>query len=458
MLLLWMLALQLSCLTMAIPSTQGVVSQEGKSRKPPRERFERSIPWEEEKMIELLDNFKTEMLRKFQEQEQKIAEQEERILTQEEKNVEQDVKIGRQSETISQLEETIAEQNQMIQMIAKHLDFGNFLQGFKTGASPGKPLDPTTTATTTKTTTKGTLLEDSLLFITGGDKGYSFLSSTEVYPSTSGCSPPPLPSGRNAHTAFVTSEPSPLVATCGGYVGRYTTSCLVLDPINQHWDESRMGNLAMVRHYSAATTLNNIGVFIVGGYRANTRGTSEFLAAGTMQWQEGPALPVDMIYPCAVAITPTSFLAIYGTDIREFDAAIAGPNSSEGWMEAGRWPELKTSREDQPGCAKIGQKVIIAGGHNRKDLSSTEVLDLVDRRISSGGEMASPRRQFHLAKIISGGEEKMFAFAGSDGATILNEVEEWVETSSTWKAADNLVGSRRSFGAVAVPRHLICTL
>merc|ERR1719239_356176 len=66
-------------------------------------------------MIELLDNFKTEMLRKFQEQEQKIAEQEERILTQEEK---------------------IAEQNQMIQMIAKHLDFGNFLQGFKTGASP----------------------------------------------------------------------------------------------------------------------------------------------------------------------------------------------------------------------------------------------------------------------------------------------------------------------------------
>ena len=98
-------------------------------------------------MIELLDNFKTEMLRKFQEQEQKIAEQEERILTQEEKNVEQDVKIARQSETIwrqsetiSQLEETIAEQNQMIQMIAKHLDFGNFLQGFKTGASPGKPL------------------------------------------------------------------------------------------------------------------------------------------------------------------------------------------------------------------------------------------------------------------------------------------------------------------------------
>ena len=103
---------------------------------PSRERFERSIPDQEERMRELLENFKTEMLGKFQEQEQRIAEQEERILTQEEKNVEQDVKIGRQSETISQLEETIAEQNQTIQMIAKHPDLRDFLQGIKTEALP----------------------------------------------------------------------------------------------------------------------------------------------------------------------------------------------------------------------------------------------------------------------------------------------------------------------------------
>ena len=41
---------------------------------PPRERVGRSIPEEEEKMREMLDNFKTEMLGKFQEQEQRIAE------------------------------------------------------------------------------------------------------------------------------------------------------------------------------------------------------------------------------------------------------------------------------------------------------------------------------------------------------------------------------------------------
>ena len=149
----------------------------------------------------------------------------------------------------------------------------------------------------------------------------------------------------------MTSEPTALVATCGGW----KASCLVYDRINQRWEESRMGSLTMKRAYGGATRLNYIGVFIVGGAaRTNNKRTSEFLAAGRMQWQEGPALPVDMDYPCAVEITPTSFHSIYGTYIREFNAAIAGPTSIEGWREAGRWPALKTSRYNQPGCAKIG--------------------------------------------------------------------------------------------------------
>ena len=44
--------------------------------------------------------------------------------------------------------------------------------------------------------------------------------------------------------------------------------------------------------------------------------------------------------------------------------------------------------EDKQGTsARIGQKVIIAGGWNGEPLSSTKMLDLVDRRISSGGRM-----------------------------------------------------------------------
>ena len=159
-----------------------------------------------------------------------------------------------------------------------------------------------------------------------------------------------------------------------------------------------------------------------------------------------------------VEITPTSFLVVHGTHIREFDAAIAGPTSIEGWREAGRWPALKTSRTYRPGCAKIGQKVIIAGGNgNGGPLISTEVLDLINRQITSGGEMATPRSYFHIVTIIIGEEEKLFALAGLAGSNRpLNSMEEWVEESSTWKAADNLVEKRYSFDAVTAPRHIVC--
>ena len=87
--------------------------------KQPRERFERSLPDSglEQRMRELLDSFKAEVLEKFQEQD--------------EKNSEQDLKIARQSETISKLEKTIAEQqkiieeqNKLIEMIATHPESG----------------------------------------------------------------------------------------------------------------------------------------------------------------------------------------------------------------------------------------------------------------------------------------------------------------------------------------------
>jgi len=419
MLVLWTLFLQLSCLTMAISSVQGV-SQVGESMDPPSERFERSIPEQEERMKEWLDSFKTEMMEIFQEQEERIGRQEE-------KNVEQDLKIARQSATISKLEETISLTT---------------LGGSSTSTTR-PPITP----------------QDSLLVITGGSNG-NILSTTEIYPRSSNCSVPSLPLSRSAHTTFVTSEPTALVATCGGRTENrpyLTDSCLVLDPINQRWDESRMGSLTMKRMYGAAVTLDHIGVFILGGQASNNGRTSEFLAAGQMQWQRGPPLPVDMRYPCSVEITPNSFLVIHGTDIREFNAAIDGATSSKGWRDAGRWPALNTYRRSyHPGCAKIGQKVIIAGGHYGGALRSTEVLDLVNRRISAAGEMETGRLMFHLATIFTPSEIKIFALGGYDESTYLNSVEEWVEESSSWKPADNLVEKRHAFGAVVAPKALVC--
>ena len=219
-----------------------------------------------------------------------------------------------------------------------------------------------------------------------------------------------------------------------------------------------MGDLTTDRSQAAVATLNFVGVFIIGG-DTNNRRTSDFLAAGQMKWQEGAGLPFGMVHPCAVTITPNSFLAIYGKNIREFDAATAGPTSFKGWRESARWPKLKTSRIKWPGCAKLGQKVIIAGGsyNGRSSLSSTEVLDLDSREITAGGDMATPRKWFHLAIIRRGGLEMVVAVGGEKSPwRVVNTVEEWVEESSTWKAADNITQKRSSFAAVTVPREFVC--
>merc|ERR1712141_820193 len=103
-------------------------------------------------------------------------------------------------------------------------------------------------------------------------------------------------------------------------------------------------------------------------------------------------------------------------------------------------------RDRTPGCAKIGDKVILAGGTGGgRVLQSTEVLDITTRTISTGGDMATPRRSFNLATISRGGGDTTFALAGSLGPELLNSVEEWEEESSTWKAAGNLDTPRSDF-------------
>ena len=296
---------------------------------------------------------------------------------------------------------------------------------------------------------------DTVLLITGGGTGIlTYTASTEVFPSCS--SPPPLPSTRWGHQTFKTSDPTPLIASCGGYTrGGYTASCLVLDLENQRWDESRMGNLTTPRAWGAVVELKQ-GVLFLGGAGSAAETTSDFLATGSLQWQQGPRLPQALYTFCAVPVTESRFITIEDDKIHEFDAAIAGPTSEEGWRDSTLWPTLKTGR-DGHSCAKHGNKVILAGGYGGgRALQSTLVLDITTRTISTGGDMASPRMWFNLATISRGGGETTFALAGESSEEYLNSVEEWEEESSTWKAAGNLDTARSHFGVVTVPKDIIC--
>merc|ERR1712038_1274027 len=370
-----------------------------------------------------------------QEMARAVSAQERKISRLEAKNAEKDLKID-------QLSETIRHQQGALQ--AKNAELDSFMNSIKQDCN----------LTSEKTPTGG----DSVLLITGGKTGYGrYTASTEVFPSCS--SPPPLPSTRAGHQTFKTSDPTPLIASCGGDTGDNTASCLVLDLENQRWDESRMGNLTTPRTYGAVVELKQ-GVLFLGGYgSATSKTTSDFLATGSLQWQQGPRLPQRMSLFCAVPVSPTKFLTINGDKIHEFDAAIAGPTSEEGWRDSTLWPTLKTSRYDHS-CAKHGNKVILAGGDGgRRNLQSTLVLDITTRTISTGGYMASHRSWFNLATISRGGGEITFAIAGqSSSRTFSNSVEEWEEESFTWKAAGNLdVDTVRSaFGVVTIPKNIIC--
>ena len=300
--------------------------------------------------------------------------------------------------------------------------------------------------------------ELTLLLLTGGKDGYfSYLSSTEVYPPTPSCSPPPLPSPRGHHVIFLTAAANPMVATCGGNDNEWLSSCLVLNATANRWEENVMGSLLRAKGNHAVATLEGVGVYVIGGEGTST-GTTEFLPTGSLKWEEGPALPVDMYRPCAVTISPTSFLAIYGSEIREFDASIAGPLSRRGWRKRSKWPRLKTRRIYWPGCAKVGGKVIIAGGYSRgTNYDTTEILDLTTRTISDGGNMASPRRVFHINTVIYRNSTRTFALGGSDGRNELKLVEEWNPESETWTRVRGLKAKRDTFGMVAAPKKLICS-
>ena len=231
-----------------------------------------------------------------------------------------------------------------------------------------------------------------------------------------------------------------------------------------------MGPMLQKRSLHAAVTLKG-QVFVIGGWvgmegwggsssTETTGTTTEFLPAGGTTWQQGPQLPVEMRNgPCAVAISPTSFLVFHKKEIREFDASTAGPTSIQGWAEETKWPKLETSRRRWLGCAKLGDdKVVIAGGSDSQTMhQTTEILDLSTRTLSQGGKMATPRRWFRIISFYDSGVFRTLAVGGSDGVKDLNTVEEWQLKTESWSTVETQLKVKRSyFGLVAVNKNLVC--
>ena len=164
-----------------------------------------------------------------------------------------------------------------------------------------------------------------------------------------------------------------------------------------------------------------------------------------------------MLGPCAAPIGSHSFLIVYGTNVYEFDTRVAGPTNNAGWRPKENWPQLQVTRKTQPGCGVLKNMFVVAGGGDSGNyLKSTEIIDMVTKTISFGGEMEKKIIGFHLLSI----SENLFALGGfySDGGGrhYLADVEEFVEETGTWKPTKSLDGRRAYYGGVAVTKDLVC--
>ena len=123
---------------------------------------------------------------------------------------------------------------------------------------------------------------------------------------------------------------------------------------------------------------------------------------------------------------------------------------------------METRRVSWPGCVKLGDKIIIAGGSvpgdSETSLQTTEILDLTSRTISKGGNLVTPRRNFHMITIDNNGDSTTLALGGyDDDDNRLKSIEKWNPETETWsEVEEQLEEKRSSFGLVALPKSRVC--
>lgn len=296
----------------------------------------------------------------------------------------------------------------------------------------------------------------------GGFNGYEGARDTAEL-LDSACSLPSLlvsegtgRSGRSDNVVFMTGDN--LILTCGGEAadGTNDLSCQSLDLPGETWLQHSV--LDTDRLKAAAVVLPEFGAYVLGGFKHHT---SSFLPTGSTEWVPGPVLAGDedeVLYYgiCGVALSPSKLMVVGGdtgglfggTRVQTYDA-------ETDQMED--WPVLADDRWGHT-CAKIGDKVVVAGGVSPmfEIVTSTTVLDLVTRESRQVGEMAGQRAFFGMANLggivyVFGGQNGMRSSDSWGSLEVWDELEEgWLPTDETMPTAMN------EFGWVVVNANDFC--
>ena len=309
----------------------------------------------------------------------------------------------------------------------------------------------------------GTSFGQIILMVRG--YGGHYISTTELYPSSLDCVAPVLPLPLVPLHPITFSTETGLVTTCGGFANEPVASCLVLNTETRKFEANiNVPDLPEPRYQSTSVLVRGRGVFILGGWITLHRGqgmerartSSILLRSGGSTWEDGPTLPQGgAVDACSVPLgTGTSFLLIGGKEIKDSEhkesKQVLEYNTEEGWAPIDAWPQLLQGREAH-GCAIWGETVIVAGGWNRRFLSSTEIVDIRKKTVTAGGPLNVARSYFAMIRA----NNDLYILGGRYHAT----VERWNQANNTWILMEETLSVERGYtSAVAIQQSMVCQL
>ena len=205
--------------------------------------------------------------------------------------------------------------------------------------------------------------ESSLVLVIGGfcDKTRILCKNVEVLLSPS-CQFPSIPvdfqnGSPRGGSGLVTPDGKYLL--CGGYEDSQAKTCLEFDRCNKSWVYH--STMTKQRDFSRAVALS-AGSYILGAWVGHEEDSSEFLPAGSSEWEVGPVPPRNISYTCAVALDRNSFLILGGFWMKQEVWKYDQP--SDAWTRLPDLPnEYKVYKHD---CIMLGDLVLVVGGSTYK--------------------------------------------------------------------------------------------
>jgi len=283
------------------------------------------------------------------------------------------------------------------------------------------------------------------VLIVGGYNGRRLASGEVLRPGGKQreCFIPSLPNGGSYEGVMILTPGDHKVLRCGGSGSSYERLCLELDVQNGAWKE----------HSTLPGEAYRNGVTLANGVYLFSESAIYFLPRLSRSWQEielEHTLPRSIEY-CVVKTSETGFHLI-GQTSWKYDSL------TNSWTKL---ESLGLHADAYFACAMINNKIIVTGGYNRGDVSTTQVIPLTNGNVAgparSVGDM-NLRRPDHRMAVVGGKYPRLMVLGGGDGfRSYHRSVEVWQPDEEKWEMAPyEMATAREDFGILAVPDALVC--